>query len=73
LRDVGGLLFQLHTAGADDGPTQAQLGIGLCSVVGPLRFVVFLKRNPIVAAGFGAAFLGLFVGIGYKLGKRGSR
>lgn len=73
LRDVGGLLQKLHSfesSSGDSGPTQAKLGIGLCKVVPALRGVVFVRENPVVGWALVAGFLGIFVGIGYRLGKR---
>lgn len=71
LLNVAGLLNELHKAeAASGGPTQAAPGIGLCKVVKPLEFVVFVRNNPIVGWGMIAGFLGIFVGIGYKIGKR---
>lgn len=74
LPTVGGLLFELHKLESDpnapDEPVQASLGIGLCKVVPALKGVVYLRKNPIVAALGIAGFLGIFVGIGYKMGSR---
>jgi len=44
-------------------------GIGLCSAVGPLQKIVYLKRNKWVLPVVGASiFLGLF-GLGYAAGR----
>jgi len=74
LPTVGGLLFELHKLESDPNapsePVTASLGIGLCKIVKPLQGVVYLRKNPIVAVAGIAAFLGIFVGIGYKMGNR---
>jgi hypothetical protein len=68
LKDVGGLLLQLHQTETSDEPTQATLGIGLCKVVTPLKAVVYIKQNPIIGGALIAGFLGIFVAIGYRVG-----
>jgi hypothetical protein len=74
LLQVSQLINSLHTGGAatTDGTTSGdgQPGIGLCSAVTPLTFIVWASQNPVLTALGAAAFLGLFVGVGYKLGKK---
>ena len=73
LTEVVRLALQLRPASdpnVPSTPTQASLGIGLCKVVPGLRAIVFIKANPIVGYGLIAGFLGIFVGIGYRLGQR---
>ncbi len=75
LPTVGQLLLRLHeleakSAEANNTPVQPSIGIGLCKVVTPLKAVVFIRENPIVGAIGIAGFLGVFVGIGYRLGSR---
>jgi len=70
---VGQLLHRLNAAEQpSNAPTVATLGIGLCKVVPVIRAVVYLRERPWVAAAGIAGFLGLFVGIGYRIGQRRS-
>lgn len=74
LPTVGQLLKRLHDAGVDPNapstPTVASLGIGLCKVVTPLKAVVYIRENPLIGVLGIAGFLGIFVGIGYRMGER---
>ncbi len=77
LLQVAQLVNQLHTGGApsaDGTPSgDGQPGIGLCSAVAPLEAVVWVSQNKWVFAVGALAVVGLFVGVGYKLGRRSSR
>lgn len=73
LGDIAGLLNRLHALESDPNapstPVTPSLGIGLCKVVTPLKTVVYLRENPILGVAAVVGFLGVFVGIGYKIGK----
>lgn len=77
LLQVSQLVNSLHTGGEapSDGTASGdgQPGIGLCSAVTPLTFVVWASQHKLIVGLGAAAFLGLFVGVGYKLGKRSSK
>lgn len=65
-------LHEIESAGdtGSSGPTQATLGIGLCRVVGPLKVVIWARKNPWI---FGAISLGVVGGIfgaGYRFANR---
>lgn len=74
LGDVARLLHRLHELEQKPGeiptPVEATPGIGLCKAVGPIKAVIFLREKPLVGAALIAGFLGIFVGIGYKYGRR---
>lgn len=74
LSDVSNLINSLHTGGSapSDGTASGDgsPGIGLCSAVGPLTVIVWASQNKALAVLGLMGFLGLFVGMGYKLGKR---
>jgi len=58
----------------DKGPPPPPVkGVGLCSAVKPLGYVIYLKKNKWVLPAAGAAlFLGLF-GLGYFTGRKVGR
>jgi hypothetical protein len=65
-------------AGKDAGPpcarkvytiAQKRKGIGLHAGVGPLRTIVWARKNPAIAIGAGVGVVGLLVGLGYWMGK----
>lgn len=66
-------------AGKDPGPpcvrkvytaAQKRKGVGLHIATGPIRTIVWARRNPAIAIGAGLGVVGLLVGIGYWMGKR---
>jgi len=55
------------------GPTFQPGGVGLCSAVTPIKLAIWVNQNRwSIPVGL-AMFLGLFVGIGYKVGRRVER
>lgn len=51
-------------------PAQKRQGVGMHLATKPLRAAVWARRHPAVAIGIGVGVVGLFVGIGYAMGKR---
>ena len=69
------------SAGQHPGPScprkvytalQKRKGVGLSSITKPLRAAVWARQNPAVSIGIGLGVIGIFVGVGYWIGK-GSR
>lgn len=77
LGQVAGMVLQLHDLDqqslnpfAPRVPTQPpSAGIGLCSAVTPLSYVIWIKSNPAVAAAGILGVVALLVGVGYSLGR----
>ncbi len=75
LFEVATQLNELHELESDDGPStpvQAQLGIGLCYAVKPLKAIVWARKNPWIFGLLAVGSVGGLFALGYKHGKKRS-
>lgn len=74
LYTVADQLNQLHEseveAAGPDATVPETLGIGLCKVVGPLKVVIWAKKNPWIFAVAAGGIVATIFTAGYRYGQR---